>query len=387
MRHGRQGAMQGAMQHRPVAARAAGSSQGQKFYDAGTAEREYKPLLSELLAAEGASGVRSLAASRPLALTSAFQFWLSDAARKARGGAGERERLSRLTAELVQLKEWQDWQTSKNLLPAMASSLAYKNYRAWQADSGGASAPDPVEGVDIEELYKLGQREEAKMCDGTSVFSVRAGSSSSSSSSSGSSDSDSGSSSGGAGRGASAQGSEAYRDMAAAAMERTRARLLGYDDADTAGQVLNLLLTECCGREERASTLPEALRAPGLSVEGSTRRVCTTPDALAAEIRARMRGGEGQGAAGAAGTAGGTSAAGAAGAAGTAGATGVADAANAAGAAGGRPLGGGSAAGAGGVQGQALLPSGEPLSRALAELAEDLDEYDTHVLRRRGRWQ
>jgi len=168
----------------------------------------------------------------------------------------------------------------------------------------------------------------------------------------------------------------AYSDMAAAAMDRVRARLMGYeddravgleeasapstsaaagssDDANAAGpgpsaaqRVLHAMMHQCVCREERAEAIAEACVPPGLMVAAQHRhpserqlapatvRVCTTPDGLLAAIaaeRSRLTGGPQQAAA---------------------------------------------------ADEQPPLPSGEPPLQVLHELQEDVSGYDAAVYSR-----
>lgn len=64
-----------------------------------------QPLLAELLALPQEQW-RSLAATNPSALSTAFQLWLSDQQRTEQSAA-VRETISKMLAELVSLKDWQ----------------------------------------------------------------------------------------------------------------------------------------------------------------------------------------------------------------------------------------------------------------------------------------
>ncbi len=172
----------------------------------------------------------------------------------------------------------------------------------------------------------------------------------------------------------------AYSDFAAAAMDRVRARLTGYDDDRGAGgeeeeeggdaasssgrtdgdesgraagannpaarRVLRALVTRCGCRGERAEAIAEACVPPGLMVDeaagdgtaiggGASRqlwsgRVCTTPQGLLEVIAAERQ----------------------------------------------------RLAGDGGGGQQPVLETGESVAQVLSELEEDVGEYNTHVYSR-----
>ncbi|GLI67318.1 hypothetical protein VaNZ11_011505 [Volvox africanus] len=185
-------------------------------------------------------------------LDSRFLFWLRDQERRPELGAADRELISRLGQELTMMREWTEEQSNRKLLPSLASSLAYSNLRRWQEETG-SGAPEVVPGVDLEQLYRLGEQEERKLRD-----SLEAGSSGTKPK-----------------RGAARTGIEeftkhnkAYADLAAGAMARVRQRLMGYDDEgpSAAAAVLRVLLQEMASPEERANFLPDAFTPPGLQV-------------------------------------------------------------------------------------------------------------------------
>lgn len=170
-----------------------------------------------------------------------------------------------------------------------------------------------------------------------------------------------------------------YADMAAGAMQRVRARLMGYMDdgvrdleaADqqeeagrsaassssgsgggtpAASRVLHSLVLECSCREERAQAIAEACVPPGLSVKndlsgGPRVRLCTTPANLKAAIAAELQRLQ-----------------------------------QAASTSSSSAVQGGSSAGRG-VLGT-VLPSGELCSEVLVALEEDVREYEEHVYSR-----
>lgn len=161
-----------------------------------------------------------------------------------------------------------------------------------------------------------------------------------------------------------AQQHSAYGDMAAGVMARVRSRLMGYmDGASAAEAVLQELVEGASCREERAALLADAFTPPGLRLEaaeaasssgggsgsmgggqdaGAPRYACTTPTELLQAIAARQ---QQQAAAGLATGAG----------------------------SGGR---GDDDGGGGG--------GGQQLEEVLAELAEDVEEYDRHIYSQRS---
>ncbi len=50
-----------------------------------------------------------------------------------------------------------DERQSRTLLPPLAASLAYSNLQRWREETGGQT-PQLVAGVDLEQLYKLGEQ-------------------------------------------------------------------------------------------------------------------------------------------------------------------------------------------------------------------------------------
>ncbi|KAF8060005.1 hypothetical protein HT031_004943 [Scenedesmus sp. PABB004] len=240
---------------------------------------------------EAAAGGDEAAAA---AFRPSFLFWLAAQERRAAGGP-RRAELAGLAAQLVVLKERAEAAASARLLPPLASSLAYANYRAWQAEHAGG-APASVGGVPLDDLYRAAEREEAKLQQWRAP--PRAASSLDGF--------------------AAASG---YKQMAAAAMARARARFSGWsDDGDDSGgggggdgsgdaapggegeqrlspaatQVVRQLLLGCCCREERATVLPEAFSAPGLEVEATgtsarPMRVMSTPQRVLAVVAAELR--------------------------------------------------------------------------------------------------
>jgi hypothetical protein len=165
----------------------------------------------------------------------------------------------------------------------------------------------------------------------------------------------------------------AFAGQAAAAMERVRARLMGYGDdggsedsasgssssssssggggggaSSAARRVLAALLTRCWSREERAQALSEACLPPGLLVDETTRlHLVTSPAALQAAIAAEV----------------------------ARSARGEAVAAN-------DGPGAGSSSPDGTEAIPIVLPSGEAAADALTALAEDVADYDAAVYSR-----
>ncbi|GIL54978.1 hypothetical protein Vafri_10655 [Volvox africanus] len=311
-------------------------------------------------------------------LDSRFLFWLRDQERRPELGAADRELLSRLGQELTMMREWTEEQSNRKLLPNLASSLAYSNLRRWQEETG-SGAPEVVPGVDLEQLYRLGEQEERKLRN-----SLETGG-------------------GGTGprQGATRSGIEeftkhnkAYADLAAGAMARARQRLLGYDDEgpSAAAAALRALLQEMASPEERANFLPDAFTPPGLQVLPDTAArgtssggvpklsfVVTTPEALMTAARERLaalaqdEGGEG--------VLHSTATNGRAEAAAEEAA--IQDTASKSVAAGSRAS---SLRQQGSSQGKvrhAVLPSGEDEVTALEELLELIDEYDRQVYSRK----
>lgn len=242
-------------------------------------------------------------------------FWLAEQERKVLGS--HKATLANLASQLVYWQECESWQESQRLLPSLASSVAYQNYQEWRAQNNGAEVGDVVPGVSVEELYKASEREvrltravvqwpcvavlsellmhsiymvqaqrqssvlarciwraitAANDCTRMQCFQSlsvirtlpcfppqevklqqQGGTTSAASSS----------------FNAFASHHTAYAELAAGAMARARARLMGYEDGDdinAAIKVLDALLTGCSCREERATVLPEACTPPGIQV-------------------------------------------------------------------------------------------------------------------------
>ncbi|KAF6255470.1 hypothetical protein COO60DRAFT_207312 [Scenedesmus sp. NREL 46B-D3] len=237
------------------------------------------------------------------AFSASFLFWLSSQEKQALGG--RKQELANLAAQLVYLKEQADWEASRRLLPPLASSLAYSNYSSWQAQHDGQALPQVAPGVSIPDLYRAAEREEAKLKQWQSP--QRPSSSLD-----------------------SFAASSGYKQMAADAMARVRARLSGWEDDDSfaaaggssssstaesdaagaagdrdgsssrlspaAQQALQELLVGCSCREERATVLPEAFTPPGLMVSsasgssaGGPVKVVTTPQRMLAAVQWRLQ--------------------------------------------------------------------------------------------------
>lgn len=269
-------------------------------------EERYRALVAEL-APLSTPELRAAAAARPTELLdSGFLFWLRDREGGGKGALGpaaqagqpgaaglgsrtmpaaEREALARLGQELTMMREWEDERQSRTLLPPLAASLAYSNLQRWREETGGET-PQLVAGVDLEQLYKLGEQEERKLRESLE--------------------------SGGGGGGLRprkeqqrssieefTKHNKAYADLAAGAMARVRSRLMGFDDNGprAAAEVLQALTRGMGSTEERATFLPDAFTPPGLQVSPQPRAagagggkpsfVVTTPQALLEAIRAR----------------------------------------------------------------------------------------------------
>ncbi|GIL82873.1 hypothetical protein Vretimale_8371 [Volvox reticuliferus] len=254
-----------------------------QFHEHGT----YQALVSEL-SQLSPQQLREAAYQRTSELLdSRFLFWLRDQERRQGLGPADQQLLSRLGQELTMMREWTEEQSNRKLLPTLASSLAYSNLRRWQEETG-SGAPEVVPGVDLEQLYRLGEQEERKLRDslGTGGGNTRPG------------------------RGITHSGIEeftkhnkAYADLAAGVMARVRQRLMGYDDEGppAAAAVLRALLRQMGSPEERANFLPDAFIPPGLQVlpdaaatdassGGFTKPsfVVTTPEALMTAARDRL---------------------------------------------------------------------------------------------------
>lgn len=336
---------------RQVCCQAAADSSGSRQAD----NQEFQELLARLqqlsfqelqqLCEEGQSG-----AEGQVVFSASFLFWLSGQEKQAAGS--RKQELAKLAAQLVYLKEQADWEASRRLLPPLASSLAYSNFSSWQAQHEGQALPQVAPGVSIPDLLKAAEREEAKLKQWQSPSRP-------------SSSLD------------SFAASSGYKQMAADAMARVRARLSGWEDDDSfatnsssssssssgagsggleagkdsssssssrlspaAQQALQELLVGCSCREERATVLPEAFmppglqvtRAPGSSDSGAT-KVVTTPQRMLDVVQWRLQQLQ-------------------------------------------QP------ASTEAQQQQQLLPSGEALQQALLELQEDITEYDVHVYSR-----
>ncbi|KAI8464972.1 MAG: hypothetical protein J3K34DRAFT_461669 [Monoraphidium minutum] len=355
---------------RPEGSGSSGSSgsSGRGAADEAQRVQEHEALLAHLLALPGPQLPAFVEAERER-LTYGFMAFLAERARGGprRGGAGgwgggglsgggggaggsvsaqERARLSELAAQLVTLKEAADWEAAQRSLPPLASSLAYSNYASWRGDNGGVAAPDVAPGVSVEDLYRAGERAELQLRSGGGLRPREAAPLDDF-----------------ARRGPGA----VYSAQAAAAMERVRARLMGYEDdgpgaagggegsdegsssaseasggASEAGggpaaeRVLRALLLECSCRGERAQAVAEACVPPGLEVAadapgGRPVSVCTSPPRLLAAIALAQQLLEG-------------------------------------------------ASGGGGPA--AALPSGEGAAVVLSELAEDVAQYEAAVYRR-----
>mmetsp|Transcript_26006 Transcript_26006/g.56707 ORF Transcript_26006/g.56707 Transcript_26006/m.56707 type:complete len:380 (+) Transcript_26006:79-1218(+) len=239
-------------------------------------EARYQALLSELRSLQ-VGELRTAVSKRPELTSSTFLFWLSDHERKLQGS--DKEEVQRVGGELVYLKEWMEYQTNKTLIPSLASSLAYSNYQEWRTENPGASAPEIAPGVDVEQLYKLSEKEERKLRDSPSAYFVGQATSAPA---------------GPRGRSSVdefAKSNQAYMDLAAGAMARARARLMGYQDDEqgAAVQALDVLLQYMYSREERATFLPEAFIPPGLSLPGGRGSVVTTPQALLQAARSSLK--------------------------------------------------------------------------------------------------
>eukprot|EP00877_Chromochloris_zofingiensis_P003714 jgi/Chrzof1/13343/Cz07g29170.t1 len=265
--------------------------------------------------------------SRRQAFTADFMFWLAEQERKVLGS--HKATLANLASQLVYWQECESWQESQRLLPSLASSVAYQNYQEWRAQNNGAEVGDVVPGVSVEELYKASEREEVKLQQ-------QGGTTSAASSS----------------FNAFASHHTAYAELAAGAMARARARLMGYEDGDdinAAIKVLDALLTGCSCREERATVLPEACTPPGIQVEvradGAPGFMCSNPTQLLAAVKQKQQE--------------------------VAASNTSSDQGSGNGFTSTRPS-----------QQQQLLPSREPLAVALQDLAQDIVEYDTHVFQR-----
>ncbi|GAX81901.1 hypothetical protein CEUSTIGMA_g9329.t1 [Chlamydomonas eustigma] len=228
---------------------------------------------------------QSEAASRYDNTDSSFLFWLSDLQRDPSTSAEDKQFLGKLCAELVFIREWQDDQANRLLLPNLASSLAYNNYQAWKAENPGMLTPEPVNGLMVEQLYRLGEQEERRLQEGTSPWSRGLGYDGTSSNSStapnsgqdasrhsGSSLSSSRSSRMKSSIDSFAQRNKGYQELAEGAMAKARARLLGYDQG--AAQVLDALLQQYMSREERANVLPEAFTPPGIQLVMADENTC-----------------------------------------------------------------------------------------------------------------
>ncbi|KAG2434812.1 hypothetical protein HXX76_007697 [Chlamydomonas incerta] len=270
--------------------------------------QRYQALVSEL-ASLSAQQLRQAAAARSdELLDSRFLFWLRDQERRAGlpgmpgapgqgqplGSAELREAAARLGQELTLMREWVEEQANRKLLPSLASSLAYSNLKQWRVETG-KQAPQVAKGVDLDQLYRLGEEEEKKLREslagGTGGFG-------------------SGPRKGPATRSAIEEftkHNKAYADLAAGAMARVRARLMGYqDDASGGGEggeggagpsaaqvVLRTLLHGMGSTEERATFMPDAFAPPGLQIPpeaegGKPSFVVTSPEALTSAIRARL---------------------------------------------------------------------------------------------------
>ncbi|GLC41650.1 hypothetical protein PLESTB_000692900 [Pleodorina starrii] len=329
---------------------------------AGAEEAAYQALVSEL-GPLSPQQLRQAAQERSWQLLdSRFLFWLREQERRPGLGSDQREVLSRLGQELTMMREWREEQANRTLLPSLASSLAYSNLQRWREETG-AEAPEVVPGVDLEQLYRLGEQvgHVGLMTRGSleEERKLRA--------------SWGGGGGGGGGGGTGprrvsprsgieefTKHNKAYADLAASAMARVRQRLMGFDDdgPSAAAAVLHALLRQMGSAEERANYLPEAFTPPGLQIQpepsvpgsgggGKPYFVVTTPAALTAAARERLaalmapEGGEGGGAAAAA-----------------------------------------AAAAAEPVRRESL-PSGEDEAAALTELLELVEEYDRAVYSRK----
>ncbi|KXZ54808.1 hypothetical protein GPECTOR_4g879 [Gonium pectorale] len=323
------------------------------------------PALVSELAALSPQQLREAAQARPdVLLDSRFLFWLRDRECASGLAAAQREALARLGQELTMMREWREEQANRTLLPSLASSLAYSNLKRWREESGQRE-PTVVNGVDLEQLYRLGEQEERKLRDSM----------------------ERGEGGGGIGprRGVTRSSIEeftkhnkAYADLAAGAMARVRSRLMGFDDdgPSAAEAVLRALLDGMGSAEERATYLPEAFTPPGMQVSteagtGKPTFVVTTPEQLTAAARSRLAAITPESGAGSPPSQTPPSApsppAGAPGAGASA----------AAGAAATR------APGAPGSSGVPRLPSGEDEAEAIAELLELIAEYDAAVYSRK----
>eukprot|EP00197_Chlamydomonas_leiostraca_P010615 CAMPEP_0202869362 /NCGR_PEP_ID=MMETSP1391-20130828/12412_1 /ASSEMBLY_ACC=CAM_ASM_000867 /TAXON_ID=1034604 /ORGANISM="Chlamydomonas leiostraca, Strain SAG 11-49" /LENGTH=424 /DNA_ID=CAMNT_0049549675 /DNA_START=99 /DNA_END=1374 /DNA_ORIENTATION=+ len=220
-------------------------------------EREFQALLEDLRPL-ATPQLRAAAAERPTATTTAFLSWLGEKSRPrpdGRSDAAARE-AARVAEVLVSFREWQEESASRQLLPALAASAAYDNLLRWKAEASGgahgAAASGPVEvglgadgqmRVDIEQLYRAAEKEEQKLT-GAAVSQRSAVDSF-----------------------ASRPGNEMYASIAASAMARARARLMGFESGSSAASaVLDALLALDGGRGERAMALDEACTAPGIVI-------------------------------------------------------------------------------------------------------------------------
>ncbi|KAG2434918.1 hypothetical protein HYH02_012116 [Chlamydomonas schloesseri] len=264
------------------------------------------------LAPLSAEQLRQAAAARPdELLDSGFLFWLRDQERRAglpgmaaalgqgQGGsppsAELREAAARLGQELTLMREWVEEQANRKLLPSLASSLAYANLKQWRQETG-KQAPRVAKGVDLDQLYRLGEEEEKKLRESLGAGGFG-----------------SGPRKGPATRSAIEEftkHNKAYADLAAGAMARVRSRFMGFQDDGSDGgsgvggsdgegvsgaaqAVLRALLHGMGSTEERATFLPDAFTPPGLQIPpeaegGKPSFVVTSPEALTAAIRARQ---------------------------------------------------------------------------------------------------
>ncbi|GBF98676.1 hypothetical protein Rsub_11670 [Raphidocelis subcapitata] len=313
-------------------------------------EAEREALTTGFLAhLAGGSG----AAGRATALGGASALRSSGAGAGGSGSGRDGAALAELAALLTALKEAADWEASKRLLPSAAASLAAANLAAWREAHPGKALPEVAPGVSLEDVYKAGEREEIKLQRSGRLGGASAGSA--------------------LGSFASRGPGAAFAGQASAAMERVRARLMGYGDdgdGDDAGgsagssaggtrsaahRVLAALLTQCWSREERAQALSEACMPPGLLVDEATRlHLVTSPAALLAAIQAERGRLARDGA--------------------------VAGTSSNSGSGSGSPGDGGGSPGSDAIP--AVLPSGEAAADALEALAEDVAGYNAAVYSR-----